>query len=576
MSDPSSEERAPGRIERHGALAGLLAAATMTLVMIVLRLTTNAISLPELLAEGFIGLLPGAVFSALLDTLQKSAKPLMYVGIVALQLGIGALLGRGYAFGPVTWKRALKLGLAVWGIFGVVILPIFGLGLFGSGALVGPWVIGAQMLVDFLSFAVAMVILLRVFAPALAAAPDGGAYERAPTSRRAALVTITGGIVAIAVGGTIWRSLLEVWSTPPSTASVPPPAPVEGTAASSAAGRAATSASPIAAAPGTTTAATAGSPLAGDLPSIPMTVAPEVPNLPPFNLKGLTTEVIAGKDFYTVSKNLLDPSVNVSSWQLAITGLVDRPATLTYAAMTALPTFSDYYTLQCISNTVGGDLWGNAHWKGVRLRDLLVQAGIQAGVQDVVFHAVDDYTDSVPLQVALQPDALLAYEMNGEPLPKEHGYPARLLIPGIYGMKNVKWIDRIELVNYDFKGYWMHQGWSDAAPYMTESRIDTPRNRSTLGAGELEVGGVAFAGNRGIVKVEVSLDDGKTWEQAALKQALARNAWNLWAFRKQVAPGTYTAKVRATDGTGQLQLALNRDPFPDGASGYHTITIRVG
>jgi DMSO/TMAO reductase YedYZ molybdopterin-dependent catalytic subunit len=287
-------------------------------------------------------------------------------------------------------------------------------------------------------------------------------------------------------------------------------------------------------------------------------------------------EVVTATDFYTVSKNFLDPKVELAGWTLQIDGLVERPTTLSYADITALAAHSDYYTLQCISNLVGGDLWGNAHWKGVRLVELLTATGLKPGVRDVVFHAADDYTDSIPIDVALRPDTLLAYEMNGEPLTKEHGYPARLLIPGIYGMKNVKWITRIEVVDYDFKGYWMQRGWSDKATYQTSSRIDVPKNRASLTVGEIALAGVAFAGDRGIDKVEVSLDDGKSWQEAQIKPALSHNAWNLWVLNTRLEAGTYQVKVRATDGNGELQTAKPSDPLPDGATGYHSALLRVG
>jgi hypothetical protein len=286
--------------------------------------------------------------------------------------------------------------------------------------------------------------------------------------------------------------------------------------------------------------------------------------------------VLTPKEFYTVSKNLIDPSVDVSGWSLKISGLVERPATYLYADIQALPTYADYYTLMCISNTVGGDLWGNAHWKGVRLVELLSRAGLKEGIRKVVFHAEDGYTDSIPLDAALRPDALLAYEMNGQPLPREHGYPARLLIPGIYGMKNVKWITEIELVDYDFKGFWAKQGWEDNAPYHTATRIDVPANRAQFSPGQVALAGVTFAGSRGIDRVEISLDNGASWEPALLKPALSQNAWNLWVFRKDLGPGTYLVKSRAVDGNGDLQSAEEMEPFPEGSNGYHSIVLRVG
>jgi len=331
----------------------------------------------------------------------------------------------------------------------------------------------------------------------------------------------------------------------------------------------------VARAPGGGAGPVRGVPLL-NAPSVPMTVLANQPSPAPFDVPKLSPEVLTPKNFYTVSKNLIDPVVDGNAWSLRVDGLVENPATYVYADITALPTFSDYYSLQCISNTVGGELLGNAHWKGVRMVELLSRAGLKAGIRKVVFHAEDGYTDSIPLDVALRPDTLLAYEMNGEQLPKEHGFPARLLIPGIYGMKNVKWITRIELVDYDFKGYWMQRGWGDAAIYRTSTRIDVPVNRAQLPAGEVVLGGITFAGFRGILKVDVSLDDGKTWEDGTLKPALSLNAWNLWVFRKTLPRGTYNVKARAVDGNGDVQTQTENDPLPDGATGYHSLVLRVG
>jgi DMSO/TMAO reductase YedYZ molybdopterin-dependent catalytic subunit len=307
-----------------------------------------------------------------------------------------------------------------------------------------------------------------------------------------------------------------------------------------------------------------------------MTVKADQIAAAPFDIPKLSYEVFTPKEFYTVSKNLIDPSVDVAGWSLTVDGLVERPATYVYADITALPTYSDYYTLQCISNTVGGELWGNAHWKGVRLVEILGRAGLKPGIRKVVLHADDGYTDSIMLDVALRPDTLLAYEMNGEVLPKEHGYPARLLIPGIYGMKNVKWITRIELVDYDFKGYWAKQGWEDNAIYHTATRIDVPGNRAQARAGEVALGGVTFAGSRGVDRVEISLDDGQSWEPALMKPALSQNAWNLWVLKKDLGPGTYQVKCRAVDGNGDVQSSSEMEPYPEGANGYHSIVLRVG
>jgi DMSO/TMAO reductase YedYZ molybdopterin-dependent catalytic subunit len=299
------------------------------------------------------------------------------------------------------------------------------------------------------------------------------------------------------------------------------------------------------------------------------------PNAAPYDIKGISSEITSAAEFYTVSKNFIDPAVAVSGWKLKIDGLVDRPMELTYDDLIALPASQGYYTLMCISNEVGGDLWGNASWRGVKLKYLLEQAGVHLDAFKAVFSAADDYKDSVRLSAAMHPDALLAWEMNGAPLRNEHGFPARLLIPGIYGMKNVKWLSGITIVANDFHGFWQSQGWDDAAPYQTASRIDAPAGRATLAPGTLAVGGVAFAGDRGIQSVEISTDQGQTWLPAQVKPGLSANTWQLWRTDVEVSRNTHEIRVRATDGQGRPQTRENAPPFPAGSTGYHSVTIAV-
>jgi hypothetical protein len=196
----------------------------------------------------------------------------------------------------------------------------------------------------------------------------------------------------------------------------------------------------------------------------------------------------------------------------------------------------------------------------------------------IAFRCADGYSESLPIVDALQQDTLLVWEMNGQPLPPAHGFPVRLLVPGLFGMKNPKWITRIEAVDYDFQGYWERSGWSDEAVVKSMSKFTTPRGRHmapSVGE-ELGLGGVAYAGDRTIKSVEVSTDDGKSWTAAAVKPPLGRYTWVLWgALWKPTAAGEYTLKVRARDGAGVLQIARHTDTLPDGASGYHTIRLRV-
>src|SRR3989304_146706 len=298
-------------------------------------------------------------------------------------------------------------------------------------------------------------------------------------------------------------------------------------------------------------------------------------------IKGLPPEVTPNEQFYTVSKNPpgFDPVLKAERWRLEVAAQPGQSLTLTYDDIKAMPSVRRPHTLECISNEVGGDLISNAIWRGVRLRDVMAKAGgIDSKATEIVFRCADGYTESLPIADALDQDTLVAYEMNGQPLPPKHGFPVRLLVPGRFGMKNPKWITKIEAVNIDFQGYWERSGWSKPAIVKTMSKFNAPSGSHmmpTLGD-EVGVGGVAYAGDRGIKAAEVSTDDGKTWQPAQIKPPLGKYTWVLWsALWKPTAPGEYTLKVRARDGTGVLQTATEVGTLPDGASGYHRIRVRV-
>ena len=290
----------------------------------------------------------------------------------------------------------------------------------------------------------------------------------------------------------------------------------------------------------------------------------------------LSSYITPNDQFYRVSKNLSDPVIEARSWHLEIKGLVGTPLRLTLDELRSLPAVTQAATLECISNEVGGDLMGNAVWKGVPLRHLLRKADIAPRAIDVALHAADEYTDSIPVEKALDPATLLAYEMNGEALSPAHGFPVRLLVPGIYGMKNVKWLTAVEPVALDFEGFWQAQGWSDAAEIRTTSRIDVPRQGEVVAIPAV-IGGVAFAGERGILRVEVSWDGGKSWRAARLGQRESPYSWVLWLLDWDAATeGAQTVYVRAADGAGLLQAGKIEPPFPNGASGYHEVTFFTG
>jgi hypothetical protein len=289
----------------------------------------------------------------------------------------------------------------------------------------------------------------------------------------------------------------------------------------------------------------------------------------------MPSEITPNDEFYTVSKNFIDPVVDAGTWRLEIKGHVSKPYQLTYDELRALESVEQVNTLECISNEVGGDLISNAVWRGVRLRDLIARAEPQAGVVKVVFKCADGYEDSIHFSKAMEPTTLLAYEMNGERLPHAHGFPARMIIPDIYGMKNAKWVTEIRLLDRDFKGYWQERGWSDEAVIKTMSRIDVPAIKR-VEQGPTMVGGIAFAGARGIDKVEVSFDDRQTWHEATVKPPLSKMAWALWTYEWMPPEArSYRVAVRATDGRGNVQEETPADPLPDGKQGYHDILITV-
>ncbi|HET6748339.1 MAG TPA: molybdopterin-dependent oxidoreductase, partial [Actinomycetes bacterium] len=295
---------------------------------------------------------------------------------------------------------------------------------------------------------------------------------------------------------------------------------------------------------------------------------------------GLTPEVTANRDHYVVDTSIVDPDVEVGSWRLRVDGLVGGPVELGYGELLAMAAVEQYVTLQCISNVVGGDLVGTARWTGVPLRDLLARAGGAAPrAVRVAFHAVGGYSDSLALAKALEPTTVVAYGMNGRSLPRAHGYPARIIVPGIYGMKNVKWLARVEVVGYDYRGYWQRaDGWDNVAEVKTASRIDVPTELSAVdGGGGVVVAGVAWAGDRGVRRVEVSADDGRSWSPAVLRRELAPAAWRQWRWAwRPGGAGRVVLRVRAVDGHGDLQTAEQRPPLPSGASGYDQVDVVTG
>lgn len=303
-------------------------------------------------------------------------------------------------------------------------------------------------------------------------------------------------------------------------------------------------------------------------------------------LPGRTPALTPTEDFYVVSKNVLDPSVDVSEWRLRLEGAVERPGEWTLEELRALPATEQIATMECISNPVGGNLISTGVWKGVRLSELLGRAGVRPGVRDVVSFCADGYTESLEMERAVSAEALLVYELNGEPLSQKHGAPLRLQAPGLYGLKSAKWVERLRVVNENYLGYWQRESnWTDSAAVHMECRIDYPPDgRFPINGAMLT--GIAYTGLRGVSRVEVSTDDGETWDEAVLGPEIGPLAWRLWSYPwRPASPGTYSVRARAYDGEDNPQaegtsLPRNRNapldgPVVTGEMGIHRLDLVI-
>ena len=322
----------------------------------------------------------------------------------------------------------------------------------------------------------------------------------------------------------------------------------------------------------------------------------------------LQYEITPTELFYRIDISPIVPTINAQTWKLSVKGLVDNPIELTYEELKAMPSVEQFSTLSCVSNKVGGDLISNAIWKGIPLKNLLNQAQIRQGAKYIVFRCYDGYDVGIPLEKGLEDGTILAYEMNRAVLTPAHGFPVRAVVPNIYGMMNAKWITEIEIIDYVYEGFWQRKGWSNIAtintlssivvpgnaPIRTRFRGFLPANSNLAGSGNVTnssspssssppgrtatVGGIAFAGTRGISKVQVSIDNGVTWKEATIKEPLSSYSWVMWAAEvnlPDVQEKEYKLTVRATDKAGKVQTSEVRQPFPDGSTGYHMINIRA-
>ena len=321
--------------------------------------------------------------------------------------------------------------------------------------------------------------------------------------------------------------------------------------------------------------------VSGDRDALALPVPKSVPPPPAADVmpKGvaLPSFITSNSDFYRIDTALSVPQLSRADWRLRIHGMVDREVTYTFDDLKRFEPIEKTVTLTCVSNPVGGDLISNATWVGYRVRDLLRDTGIQSAADMVLSTSVDGWTAGTPVQALTDDrDAMLAIGMNGVPLPVEHGYPARLVVPGLYGFVSAtKWVVDLELTQFDrAEAYWTKLGWSAKAPIKTQSRVDVPRRGQRVSAGPTTFGGVAWAQYRGIKAVEVRIDDGP-WQQAQLGAAYSNDTWRLWSFGWNATPGSHTIAVRATDNTGAVQTGDQMGVIPDGATGWDTVSFEV-
>lgn len=545
------------RIRWIGFGAGSVAAAVMGIVMLVVRMAAGVPTYPELIGNTLTANVPIALFNLSTGTLGTETKPLLFSIINICMVIVGGLIGMGYArtlYRPNDfWRSALwpavRIGGVIWLVLMLVFSPLFHAGLLGRDLPNGPT---GYMLTGLLLcglFAVTLAGMTEILWQAFAPVEKTGKKESALDERRRALLHNAAiGATVIALGGLLVQVRRFAFHAQPGDAA--PDAPL--TTAAKEQADAIAQAARAQVGPATDPAFAL---VAGKLPA----------------------EVTDAEKFYVISKNFSDPVVHVERWKIDVDGLVNTPFSLTYTDLLAMPSVTFLRTVECISNDIGDNYISNGQWTGVPLRMVLDRTGVKASAIKVQFTAFDGYTTAIPLTEAMEDRTILAYHLNGAPLPQRHGFPARLIFPAHFGMKNPKWITNITLTSEDYLGYWERQGWTDSSFVQTMSRIDTPTHTTDLTSGvEVGIGGIAYAGSRGIAKVEVSTDDGESWREAALQPPLGPLTWVFWAMRwMPPKPGTYKVLVRATDGTDALQIAKSTPPIPLGATGYHRVSLTV-
>lgn len=512
-----------------GAMAGtLVGAAALVAGELVAALDDRWPSPVVAVGDRAVDLSPPPVKDWAIATFGTANKTVLVVGILAVLGVLAAILG------VLAVRRSLRTGLlGVAALAGVGVAASAGRGGAGPSAPVPTLAAAATAAV----LLVALVRLARAGwgpPPATAAIPDDrvvSARVAVAESRRRFLVASMGtGVMSLAVGR------LALWLRQQ--------------------------------------AAVTAERLGVVLPR-PAVPAPPVPAAVEVGTPGVAPFITPTSEFFRIDTALRIPRVDPDRWRLRVTGYVQRPLTLDYEELLARPLVESVATIACVSNEVGGDLVGTARWLGCRLDDLLAEAGVRPRADQVVGVSVDGFTAGFPTAVLDGRDALVAVGMNGEPLPPRHGFPARLVVPGLYGyVSATKWLTEIRLTRFDeFEGYWIPRGWAREAPVKAMSRIDTPRPGARLVAGRaVPVAGVAWAPVAGVAAVEVQLDDGP-WVPATLGREYSGTTWRQWVTTVTLDAGEHRLRVRATDNTGATQTGQARPPAPDGATGWHTVRV---
>jgi DMSO/TMAO reductase YedYZ molybdopterin-dependent catalytic subunit len=562
-----------------------LASGVAMLLQNVIRGAWQIRGLPERVEEWLLLFVPLDLFEQGLARFGADAKELALTGTLIGMAGVLVVIGAlAIHAGWRSWKL-LGLGLALWLLTMLVVMPVTGAGLFATGLLVSPVLTSAGFLLVFIAYATVLMAGRLFLSRAHYAAPRELMRERRALLIGGLGAIVTGGIAALVgrQGGLVASSL------PLAVAPSPTPAAVQSTPAIAAApaqapGAAATPAPPL---------APVATPTPTPLPNPPLARALVRDQDGSLTAAGrpqgtLSPPITANEDFYVVTKNAVgDPVVDAATWRLVIDGEVNNPVQLDYSTLTALPAVDVTKTLECISNftaacnltSFGCDLLSTARFRGVRLSDVLdLAGGLKPTVVGLAVLSSDEFSAGLTVDVIEDPETLIVYQMNDQPLPREHGFPARLLVPGRYGMKNPKWLAGIRAMTREYAGWYEQRNWNPVGIVKTMSRIDTPADGDTLAPGDQQVAGIAYAGDRGVMLVEVSTDNGATWQPADFLEPMQdRDAMVRWQTTFTMpARGKLSLTVRATDGTGDVQTDVFQLPQPDGASGQDIITVSAG